>query len=165
MIVADFRTDTEISRANHQKRERELQAWQPDPVADPPNGASPVPLSVPNSSNNLAAFQRSDDVTFGPNVGGTWDQFAANERLFGVTTQFDEDLYTTKLDRSAKDFKERERRAEKIAQEITNVSDLLFSSCSQSKLMANLCIGCACGLAHFTYRVRLAIHTWQKNAT
>ena len=73
--------------------------------------------------------QGGDDVTFGPGASssGQWDQFAANERLFGVRTHFDEDEYTTRLDRSAKDFKERERRAEQIAAEITGVC-FFFSS-------------------------------------
>ena len=65
--------------------------------------------------------QHGDDVTFGANSGGTWDQFAANEEKFGITTRFDENVYTTKLDRSGKDFKERERKAERIAAEITGV--------------------------------------------
>ena len=54
--------------------------------------------------------------------GGAWDQFDANEQLFGVTTSFDEAAYTTKLDRSAPDFKERERKAQQIADEINRVS-------------------------------------------
>lgn len=54
--------------------------------------------------------------------GGSWDQFVANEQLFGVTTSFDEGAYTTKLDRSAPDFKERERKAQQIADEISRVS-------------------------------------------
>lgn len=70
-------------------------------------------------------------MTFGPGTSGAatqWDQFAVNERLFGVRTHFDEDEYTTKLDRSAKDFKEREKRAEQIAAEITGVrSTIMFS--------------------------------------
>ncbi|TDL25878.1 hypothetical protein BD410DRAFT_801189 [Rickenella mellea] len=143
--VDSFRTDTEISRATQQKRERELQAWQPDAPLDTTGSTSPPPIaSGPTTTNNnisnansinptapslpitasaaaQSAFQRGDDVTFGPNAaaGGAWDQFAANERLFGVTTQFDEDVYTTRLDRSAKDFREKERRAERIAAEIT----------------------------------------------
>lgn len=51
----------------------------------------------------------------------SWDQFAANESMFGVTTQFDEDVYTTKIDRSAPDFKERERKAQRLANEINGV--------------------------------------------
>ena len=47
-----------------------------------------------------------------------WDQFTANEQLFGVKASFDEDVYTTKLDRSAPGFKEKEKRAAKIASEI-----------------------------------------------
>ena len=34
---------------------------------------------------------------------GNWDQFAANEMIFGVKASFDEDLYTTKLDLSSID--------------------------------------------------------------
>jgi PAB1-binding protein PBP1 len=71
-----------------------------------------------------------DEATFGPGTAGSnksWDQFAANEQLFGVKTNFDEDLYTTKLDRNASDYKERERRAQKIANEILGVSFVLVS--------------------------------------
>jgi PAB1-binding protein PBP1 len=42
-----------------------------------------------------------------------------NETRFGVKTSFNEELYTTKLDRSGPDFKERERRAQIIADEIS----------------------------------------------
>lgn len=108
-----FRTDTEISRNGPAKRERELQAWKPEgPEATSSNGTD---------------FPRGDDATFGPgaSTGGQWDQFAANERLFGVRTHFDEDEYTTRLDRNAKDFKERERRAEQLAAEITGVCQFL----------------------------------------
>jgi PAB1-binding protein PBP1 len=45
----------------------------------------------------------------------------ANEKLFGVKTGFDEELYTTKLDRSAADFAEREKRAQALANEIMRV--------------------------------------------
>ena len=113
-----FRTDSEISRAPQGKRERELQAWQPDAPSD---GSSALNLSLNGSSGG---GNRGDDVTFGPgaNQGASWDQFQANEQLFGVKTHFNEDDYTTKLDRSGKDFKEREKRAEQIAAEIIGVS-------------------------------------------
>lgn len=101
-----FKTDIDISGKGKGGRERELQAWQPGP-----DGASSPP------------GQFGDDVTFGPGQGGNkaWDQFAANEQLYGVKTSFDEDAYTTKLDRSAADFKDRERKAQKLANEITGV--------------------------------------------
>ena len=42
--------------------------------------------------------------------------------MFGVTTSFvDEEVYTTKLDRSAAGFRERERKAQRIASEILGV--------------------------------------------
>lgn len=50
-----------------------------------------------------------------------WNQFTANEKLFGVKTGFDEELYTTKLDRSGADFAEREKRAQALANEIMRV--------------------------------------------
>ncbi|TFK75248.1 hypothetical protein BDN72DRAFT_955246 [Pluteus cervinus] len=97
-----FRTDTDISQKKAATpRERELQAWQPSDGA--PTGS---------------AGGQGDEVTFGPGANSSWDQFAVNEQLFGVKTNFDEDLYTTKLDRSAADFKERERKAQKLANEI-----------------------------------------------
>lgn len=46
-----------------------------------------------------------------------WDQFEANETLFGVKSTFNEDLYTTKLDRGPQ-MRELEREALRIAREI-----------------------------------------------
>lgn len=49
---------------------------------------------------------------------GGWDQFATNERMFGLKSNYSEEIYTTKLDRSAPDFQKRYRQAENIAREI-----------------------------------------------
>jgi PAB1-binding protein PBP1 len=77
-------------------------------------------------------------VTFGPSSNNTsWDQFAANEKLFGVRTHFNEDVYTTKLDRSAADFKERERKAQRIADEIIGVCKILFRDIFAPNAMAS----------------------------
>ncbi|KAG5734677.1 hypothetical protein E4T56_gene18681, partial [Termitomyces sp. T112] len=94
-----FRTDTDIS-ANKITRERELQQWSAGPDG-------PLP---------------ADDDTFAITGNTAWDQFAVNEKLFGLKTDFDENLYTTKLDRSAADFKERERHAQRIANEIISAT-------------------------------------------
>lgn len=48
----------------------------------------------------------------------SWDQFSVNEKLFGCKTDFDEELYTTTLDRSTPEFKRLEKDAERIAREI-----------------------------------------------
>lgn len=93
-----FRTDTDISGKKGLGRERELQAW------------------VPSADTQLPT---TDDDTFGASNNNTsWDQFSANEQLFGVKVNFDEEAYTTKLDRTAPNFKERERQAQRIANEI-----------------------------------------------
>lgn len=55
-------------------------------------------------------------------TGGSWDQFAANEKLFGLTTDFNEEIYTTTLNRSAPGYKDREKKAIKMANEIQKVS-------------------------------------------
>lgn len=47
----------------------------------------------------------------------SWDQFEVNETLFGVKSTFNEDLYTTKLDRGPQ-MRELEREALRIAREI-----------------------------------------------
>lgn len=46
-----------------------------------------------------------------------WDQFQANAALFGVKSTFNEDLYTTKLERGPQ-TRELEREAIRIAKEI-----------------------------------------------
>ncbi|KAI0749362.1 LsmAD domain-containing protein [Daedaleopsis nitida] len=105
-----FKTDTDISKTGA-RRERELQAWNPD--ASDSNASAP--------STGAASTRSVDELTFGPGAsGGAWDQFAVNEQLFGVKANFDEDAYTTKLDRNAPDFKEKERKAAQIASEIMN---------------------------------------------
>ena len=48
---------------------------------------------------------------------GQWDQFKANEELFNVNSSFDENIYTTQLDKSQID-KRRIAEAERIAREI-----------------------------------------------
>lgn len=87
--------------------ERELQAWQ-------------APSDAP-AINEASQFARGDEVTFGPGANPTWDQFAVNEKLFGVKATYDELAYTTKLDRNAPEYKERAREAQKIADEILGV--------------------------------------------
>ncbi|KAF9048692.1 hypothetical protein BJ165DRAFT_1343003 [Panaeolus papilionaceus] len=100
-----FRTDTDISQKKGLGgKERELQAWAP--------------------SGDASGALGGDDDTFGLGSNGatSWDQFTVNEQLFGVKASFDEDVYTTKLDRNAPNFKERERQAQKIANEIINAT-------------------------------------------
>ena len=50
--------------------------------------------------------------------GATWDQFAENERRFGLTTDYDENIYTTAIDKSHPQYKQRLVEAEKKAREI-----------------------------------------------
>ncbi|KAF9924504.1 hypothetical protein BGZ67_009219 [Mortierella alpina] len=93
-----FKTDTDISRSGD-IRERDLKKWAPE------------------EHTHFGGIE--DDLTDSHHGSNTsWDQFAANERLFGVRTDFDEELYTTRLDRTGIDFKAREQHAIQIANEI-----------------------------------------------
>ncbi|KAL4868113.1 hypothetical protein BDV12DRAFT_106125 [Aspergillus spectabilis] len=89
-----FKTDTDIS-GNLAIRERTLKRWEPATDAN-------ADLSLESAS---AATK-------------TWDQFETNARLFGATSSYDEDLYTTRIDRSDPAYKQKEAEAARIAREI-----------------------------------------------
>ena len=50
--------------------------------------------------------------------GASWDQFAENERRFGLKSDFDENIYTTTLDKNHPLYPQREAQAARIAKEI-----------------------------------------------
>ncbi|OCF38691.1 hypothetical protein I317_07518 [Kwoniella heveanensis CBS 569] len=103
-IRAGFQTDTDISRSSG-LAERELKPWVPD-----------APL--PNGPQSNGAGGRDAD-TFGSMASNIpWDQFETNERLFGAKTNFQEELYTTKLNKTGADYKKREKEADRLAAEI-----------------------------------------------
>ncbi|KAF2200441.1 hypothetical protein GQ43DRAFT_73040 [Delitschia confertaspora ATCC 74209] len=96
-MSSNFRTDTDIS-GNMAIRERNLQRWEPSADTD-------VNLSLESS-----------------NTATEWDQFATNEKMFGVKSNYDESFYTTTINRSNPHYAEIEARAEKIAREIEGSS-------------------------------------------
>jgi PAB1-binding protein PBP1 len=88
----NFRTDTAISN-NRFGNERTLQPW------------------VPDASDAL-------DGSLEATSSGPWDQFAENARLFGLKTDYDESIYTTTINKSHPQYRERVAAAEKKAREI-----------------------------------------------
>ncbi|KAK3170968.1 hypothetical protein OEA41_003052 [Lepraria neglecta] len=90
-----FRTDTDVS-GGQAPRERELQPWTASVETD-------VDLSLEQP---------------GSGSGEAWDQFKANERLFGLKTDYNEEIYTTTIDRSNPSYREREARAQRLVREI-----------------------------------------------
>jgi PAB1-binding protein PBP1 len=56
--------------------------------------------------------------------GAVWDQFAENERRFGLKTDYNEDIYTTKIDKAHPLYKQRlaeaDRKAREIERSVTN---------------------------------------------
>jgi PAB1-binding protein PBP1 len=90
-VSSSFRTDADIS-GNLSLRERNLQRWEPS--AD-----SALDLSLDSG-------------------GQDWDQFETNKRLYGVQSSYNEDFYTTKIDKSHPEYAQRAAHAERIAREI-----------------------------------------------
>ncbi|KAI9158371.1 hypothetical protein HJFPF1_06365 [Paramyrothecium foliicola] len=88
-----FRTDQAISNSRF-GNERVLKPWVPD-ANDGIDG------SLEKSANNAP-----------------WDQFAENERLFGLTTDYDENMYTTVIDKGHPQYRQRIAAAERKAREI-----------------------------------------------
>ncbi|KAF3924319.1 hypothetical protein ABW21_db0208378 [Orbilia brochopaga] len=94
--TGQFKTDVDIS-GNQPIRERELQRWQAD---------------------DSALGGGLDDTMDPPGPEKKWDQFETNERLFGLKSDFDENIYTTRIDTSHPMHRQREAAAAKIAREI-----------------------------------------------
>mmetsp|Transcript_45068 Transcript_45068/g.143573 ORF Transcript_45068/g.143573 Transcript_45068/m.143573 type:complete len:745 (+) Transcript_45068:67-2301(+) len=72
---------------------------------------------VPWSGGDGSAATATGGLEDGSASDPQWDQFKANEQLYGVASTYDEELYTTKLNRDAIPREQRER-AERIAREI-----------------------------------------------
>ncbi|CAN8269365.1 unnamed protein product [Cochlearia groenlandica] len=88
--------DSSIPKSYHVDMERKLERWVPE--------------------ENVPHVQNLGNVFDDPSKRG-WDQFEANKLLFGVESTFDEELYTTKLEKSQLTRELREE-AERIAREI-----------------------------------------------
>lgn len=92
----EIATDSFLAQAHPIEVERELKPWTPDKDA-------------PENIDLESTFQNTQNRH--------WDQFETNKSLFGVESTFDEELYTTKLERGPQ-MKDIERRASIIAREI-----------------------------------------------
>ncbi|KUI58275.1 hypothetical protein VP1G_05560 [Cytospora mali] len=90
---ASFQTDSSISGGRFGEQ-RELKRWQPDAPEDTDG-------SLEKSTDNRP-----------------WDQFAVNEEKFGLKTDYDENIYTTTIDRSAPSYKARMANADRLARQI-----------------------------------------------
>ncbi|GMJ14227.1 CTC-interacting domain 4 [Hibiscus trionum] len=88
--------DSVISQSHHVGMERELEPWVPD--EDYPQ--------CPELENIFAGSWNRN-----------WDQFETNQKLFGVQSTFNEELYTTKLEKGPQ-MRELEKEAMRLAREI-----------------------------------------------
>ncbi|KAI9119825.1 hypothetical protein K1719_009214 [Acacia pycnantha] len=92
----EIMVDSAISQSCHVDVERELLPWVPD--------------------GDDSQLPELENIFDGPWNRG-WDQFETNETLFGVKSSFNEELYTTKLEKGPH-TRELEKQALRIAREI-----------------------------------------------
>ena len=137
-----FATDSEIAKIASPGAQRELKPWTPDADAAHP---------ATNGRANGGAGR--DSETFGGGANIPWDQFETNARLFGTTTSYKEEIYTTKLDRSGPGYKQREKEAAKLANEILGVSYTLFTGRYFTDIrIANFCKPACCRRTESSWR-------------
>ena len=111
LTLIGFQTDTDNSATTTTATApRELKPWVPD-----------GPSAAANGTANGNGGGRDSETFGGATANIPWDQFETNERLFGTKTSYQEEIYTTKWNRSGPDFKKREKEADKLASEIINV--------------------------------------------
>ncbi|KAK4186115.1 PAB1-binding protein 1 [Podospora australis] len=92
---SSFKTDASISNSRLGAG-RALEPWAPPPETDP-------------------GFDGSLEK---PGTAVKWDQFATNERLFGLTTDYSDDIYTTPLNKNHPQYKDRVAVADRKVREI-----------------------------------------------
>ena len=119
-----LRTDTEISGGKG-VRNRDLVAAGSAWTAPGPGGKSRMEALFVDEKG-IHQQRKVFGNSAGSNGGlrgsiGEWDQFKANQELFNVSASFDENLYTTELDKSRMDAK-KIAEAERIAREIESTS-------------------------------------------
>ena len=113
-----FRTDAAISGIRFQS-ERALKPWVADESIE-------TDMSLESSRNKSS-------------TGGTWNQFEVNERLFGLTTDYDENFYTTTIDKSHPDYIKRCAEADRKAREIEG-SVANNSHVAEERIVDNLAV-------------------------
>eukprot|EP00252_Welwitschia_mirabilis_P013172 TRINITY_DN2907_c0_g1_i3.p1 TRINITY_DN2907_c0_g1~~TRINITY_DN2907_c0_g1_i3.p1 ORF type:complete len:799 (+),score=199.47 TRINITY_DN2907_c0_g1_i3:221-2617(+) len=89
-------TDAALAHGHQLEGQRELKPWTPD-------------KDIPEDLDLENTFQNTRNRY--------WDQFETNKSLFGIESTFDEELYTTKLEKGPQ-TKELELKASQIAREI-----------------------------------------------
>lgn len=108
----DLVTDTQISGARSAGN-RDLvaagSAWTSAPGVKPTRAEA--------LAGALGSVTKTGDISGLKGSIGGWDQFKANQELFNVNASFDENLYTTELDKSQMDS-HKIAEAERIAREI-----------------------------------------------
>ena len=105
-IKSNFETDLQVSKKNtkNDKEEKKL-----------------VKYEVNENDKNIFTYKGLEDDLNDKDNDANWDQFEINEKKYNVISTYDENLYTTKLDKS-KITKEQNDYAEKIYNEIKNSS-------------------------------------------
>ena len=97
-LAAPVVQSANYGHADQAGQERDMVAWRPD------------------GGDKYGDLEGGGELESGNN-GGKWDQFAENKRLHGVVSTYDENFYTTELDKN-KFTDEQKKHASRMADEI-----------------------------------------------
>ena len=124
--VIASQTDTDISRGKV--------SWERRSQARPSD--SPASLGPPTAHHDGVR----DEIIFRPGIASntSWDQFAANEQIFGVTTWLNETVYKITLGKSMADFREMEEVVQRIGKEKSGVCPPRVLCCIFKGMLTNL---------------------------
>lgn len=95
-----FRTDVDISSDVKVQQRRDIEKW------------------VPETDTGISL----ESLTVEDGASKNWDQFQTNEEKFGIKSEFDENLYTTKIDKSDPKYQQYVEEADRLAREIEGES-------------------------------------------
>jgi hypothetical protein len=121
MVMFEGADETESDEESNHEDKRTLQWWVPDEIIG-------TDLSL-----SLGGSEDAD--------GAGWDQFEVNQRLFGVagTTDYDETIYTTVIDKSHPEYNKRSAEADRKAREIKE-SSAYSSHAAEERIKDNLTV-------------------------
>jgi len=115
--LSEFKTDTDISSKAHHIREHILEEVDHSWLASSPNQFEISEQGLDWDAGAGACIAPTLTNGLDSEEAAHWDQFEANKRLFNVSSNFDENLYTIPLDKT-KMSNEQIARPERLAREI-----------------------------------------------
>jgi len=113
--IGSFKTDQDIGlkKKNDFTPRQDIEKWVPDSNLNISLDQLTLDDEVDSSNNNNS--NNNNNLK-------NWDQFQTNEEKFGIKSEFDEHLYTTKINKNDPNYLKNLEKATKLAKEIESQS-------------------------------------------